>query len=427
VTVLESQEQAGGQALTSVSEAAIAVDTGPVAFTLPAVIRDLFRKTGRPIDRCVDLVPSEDTRHFVTTDGTSITLPNASRAGTMSALDEQIGNGAGEQWDRAINAAGRMWNDLRPAFDVPFTTRTATRMITKTASRRAVRSTLSQFSAQHLADPRLRELLHTYVHRLGVDPSTAPAALAILAYLDQTFGLWKVEGGFRVLFDALLTRAEEKDADVRYGAPARQIVTSNGRITGVATDNAVLDADLVVCTTSAHQKLLGDRERVEQASPVGSLFTVVVPGAAPADQVTIIDEQLPAVSVTRASDQLTAISAPCPPQGGASSEVDWSAPSAVDDQVKRILEVVARAGVGPAHPTKIEHVCTPLDLERQTGAQGGRIGGRSWLVTRQPLTTPRTLPGPQGLILAGAGAHPGPTVPFSLMSGGIAADHVGWA
>ncbi|MEJ7834177.1 MAG: FAD-dependent oxidoreductase, partial [Nocardioides sp.] len=49
VTLLESSPSLGG-ALSSVTEGGFTWDAGPTSTLLPAVLRDLFRKSGRPLE-----------------------------------------------------------------------------------------------------------------------------------------------------------------------------------------------------------------------------------------------------------------------------------------------------------------------------------------------------------------------------------------
>ena len=72
-------------------------DTGPSLLTLPAVYRDLFIKTGAPLDQSVELVEVDPAFHYRFPDGVEVDLPNASRAGVRRALDDALGGGAGDQ------------------------------------------------------------------------------------------------------------------------------------------------------------------------------------------------------------------------------------------------------------------------------------------------------------------------------------------
>ena len=56
VVVCEQSGSVGGK-VASFSRDGFTFDTGPSLLTLPAVYRDLFVKTGKPIEEAVDLVP----------------------------------------------------------------------------------------------------------------------------------------------------------------------------------------------------------------------------------------------------------------------------------------------------------------------------------------------------------------------------------
>ena len=56
-------------------------------------------------------------------------------------------------------------------------------------------------------DSRLRQVLDRYATYTGSDPRRAPAVLATVPYVEQTFGAWHVGGGLRRLADALRARA----------------------------------------------------------------------------------------------------------------------------------------------------------------------------------------------------------------------------
>lgn len=107
VTVYERSETFGG----SVGRHALhgfAFDTGPGLLHLPAVYRDLFVKTGKePLERCVTLSQVDPASRHVFADGTDVSLPNASRAGVVAALDAALGEGAGGSWGRSSTGPGR--------------------------------------------------------------------------------------------------------------------------------------------------------------------------------------------------------------------------------------------------------------------------------------------------------------------------------
>src|SRR4051812_37695616 len=87
VTVVEALPRLGG-AVGTVEQDGFRWDTGPSATAVPAVLRDLFRKTGRPLEREMDLVAVQPLREHRFADGTRLSLPAGSRAEQQSAVDE---------------------------------------------------------------------------------------------------------------------------------------------------------------------------------------------------------------------------------------------------------------------------------------------------------------------------------------------------
>src|SRR6478735_9181324 len=95
VTLLERTDTLGG-ALSAVTEDGFTWDAGPSYTLLPAVVRDLFRKSGRPLERELDLVPLDLVREHRFQDGTSLRLPHG-RAAQLEAF-EGLGRGLGQRW-----------------------------------------------------------------------------------------------------------------------------------------------------------------------------------------------------------------------------------------------------------------------------------------------------------------------------------------
>ena len=76
---------------------------------LPAVVRDLFRKSGRPLEKELDLVPVEPMREHRFEDGTRLDLPSGSRSAQIEAIDAALGDGLGRVW---VGVHGGVRRDL---------------------------------------------------------------------------------------------------------------------------------------------------------------------------------------------------------------------------------------------------------------------------------------------------------------------------
>lgn len=232
-------------------------DTGPGLLTLPAVYRDLFLKTGKePLEDCVELVQVDPSSRHVFADGTEVSLPNASRAGVVAALDEALGAGAGERWGEFLVRAREAWDRTRrPLLEEPLwpdwevlagkEPYPGTRYKRLLRTHRVVK--LHEIGRRELRDPRLVQLLAGYALAYGVDPDNAPASAAVLPYMEHAFGTWYVRGGVRELARAVYERCLQRRVEFVFGAEAVRVLEEDGRAAGVElADGTVADADFVV-------------------------------------------------------------------------------------------------------------------------------------------------------------------------------------
>ena len=120
----------------------------------------------------------------------------------------------------------------------------------------------------------------------GSDPRRAPAALAVVPYVEQTFGAWYVPGGLRRLGDAL-ARCQDRGVRVCADAEVVEVTLSGGRVDGVAlADGSRIDADVVVSDADAthlYRDLVTSplasaaRSRLRRATPSLSGFVLLLP------------------------------------------------------------------------------------------------------------------------------------------------------
>src|SRR3712207_1731407 len=112
VTLVESRSSVGG-AIGLVEQDGYTWDAGPGATALPAVLRDLFRKSGRPLERELDLVPVEPLREHRFLDGSRLVMPSGSRGRQLAAVDEGLGPGLGRLWVDYVHELAGPWDLLR--------------------------------------------------------------------------------------------------------------------------------------------------------------------------------------------------------------------------------------------------------------------------------------------------------------------------
>ena len=244
VTVVERLDRLGG-AVGFVEQDGYRWDAGPTSTALPAVVRDLFRKSGRPLERELELVPVEPMREHRFEDGTVLAMPSGSRSAQLEAVDEALGAGLGQQWVDHVHGFAETWDVLRRAYlERPYS---PDHVDKTTKARLMTRATLHKTVTKTFKDERLRAVALLPSLMDGHDPRNVPAWMGMWSYVEQNFGVWTVPGGMGLLAEAMTKRLGERKVQVLLGTTAVDLRLQDGRVVAVDTDHGPVDADVVVC------------------------------------------------------------------------------------------------------------------------------------------------------------------------------------
>ncbi len=253
VTVCQRGDSVGGL-LRPVERDGFSWDTVG-SFTLPAVLRDLFRKSGRPIERYLDLQLRTPTRRAVFAEGVVVDLPTGSRGEQTAAVAAALGDAAGEAWTGFVDSRADVWDVLRQRVLDPGdgSARIADRDVARAlAARTSLRAVLQRL----LPDPRLRLLAAHGALLAGAEPARLPGFVAVEPYVERTFGVWEVAGGMGRLLAALEQRLAERRVELRLGWEVAGVDLQAGRIAGVrSVADERLRADVVVTAVDVRQVL----------------------------------------------------------------------------------------------------------------------------------------------------------------------------
>jgi phytoene dehydrogenase-like protein len=407
VTLLERSVQLGG-ALSTVELDDFTWDAGPTSTLLPAVIRDLFRKSGRPLEREVDLQPLALVREHRFADGTSLQLPGASRAAQLAAVDG-LGPGLGQQWVDHVASYGETWELLRKEwFERPFDEVVAPGELTSLLGRR---ESLDKRLRRTFRDERLRLVAG---HRLVMDGHElldVPVFAGVDVYLEQRFGAWTVPGGLATLGTAMAERLVLRGVTVLTGTAATDLVMSGGRVAAVRTDQGELPADHVVVAIDP-RRLPALAPYVRRTMPA---FPPVVCHIGLEGDVP----DLPHEVVLHGDPLLVVRTGGRAPDGRSAWTVLGRGRIAED-----VLTALARHGLDVRKQVVTRVDRSPRDLVERWG---GSPHGVLW----QGPRTARTRLGPRtpidGVLTAGAHATTGSGLPFAGLSAALVAEVVGRA
>lgn len=442
-------------------------DTGPSLFTLPAVYRDLFIKTGAPLESALKLLPVEPAFDYYFANGKRLTLPNASRAGVAEAIAATFGDDSAREWVALMDRAEVMWDLSREPFVeselrgfLPLLRRRGFLSSLKTI---APFTSLRTMAQRYLSTPELVTLIDRYATYTGSDPRKAPAVLLTIAYIEQVFGAWHIEGGIGQLSSALETRAREVGVRVHLNTPVRAITSTQGRATGVILENGEhVTSDYVVSNIDAHityeqlldapQKAKRERKKIKRATPSFSgfylllslsgrnpdqkhhtvsfpedydaefdaLFTTFQPVADPT--LYICSPQDSSMAPSARESWFVLVNAPRHSANG--EGFDWLKPNVAATYSEHLIDLLVKRGLLDRERIITAQFRSPADIERMFNAPGGAIYGRSSNGASAAFNRASNRSPIKGLFLAGGSAHPGGGVPLVGISGEIVANAI---
>lgn len=405
VTLVECLDRLGG-AVGFVERDGFRWDAGPTSTALPAVVRDLFRKSGRPLERELELVPVQPMREHRFRDGTVLAMPSGSRGAQLDAVETALGGGLGRQWVDYVHSFADTWDRLRRVyFERPYSAEHVDRA---TRSLLRSRTSLHTVVKRTFKDERLREMA-LYPSRLeGHEPRQVPAWMGLWAYVEQSFGVWTVPGGMGLLAAAMTKRLAERKVDVRLGTRALDLRVERGRAVAVETDDGCLDADVVVCATDPRDlpALASHVQRTKPAMPPVVCHLGLV-GDVP---------DLPHEVVVHGDPTLVLRTNGSAPDGCSAWTVLARGGSSED-----VVAVLARRGIDVRDRVRVRVDRSPsTQVEELSGSAYGVLWQGRRSVDRKLTALPL-----EGVYAVGAHAAAGANLPFVGLSAAVVAEQIG--
>lgn len=404
VIVLEHEDRLGGR-LHRRERGEFSWDRHGESFTLPAVLRDLFRKTGRPLERELDLTHLTPGRRHVFSDLTPLDLPTGSRGAQTTAIDDALGDG-GELWNSWLDTLAPVWEVLRQrVLERPFAGRSDLdrHQLRTLRPRRAVRT----LARRTFKDHRLRAIVLDAVRAQGQPTRSTPGFVAVTHHVERLFGRWRVDGGMPALLATLESRLDLRGVDVRLGVRALDVHGDAAGVRGVETEDGALDADAIVWAAPTPPPSL---------PPYRDL--PLIPPAITHLGLGIDAPDLPNDTVLHENPVVTIHTGGSSPLGYRTWTVEHSGGG------EDVLKTLARRGLNVADFVVERIDVSPTDRLIESGPGFGW----QWQGWRSALDRPgvgaASMP---GLYFVGASAHPGPSLELVGLGAAAVAESIGRA
>jgi glycine/D-amino acid oxidase-like deaminating enzyme len=271
VTLVGSSDHLGGRLRTRLASGEV-VETGVADMVLPATLRDLYRKTGRPLERELGLRMVEGTRDHLELAGLGrLAIPLTGRGAQQAAVADVAGQEAAERWTGAVDRAGELWTARHGEWEtLPWATHDTFRL-TKAEDR----SVLS---------PILKQSAST----AGAVRASVPGVVASRTYLEQALGIWRPDGGSVALAENLAYRLTVRGVTVLTGdAVTGLLAHADGSVGGIRTGAGNQHADVVVLTVGIPElvRILSHTKGVRALQPLRYRLKFV--RSAPVPRVTL--------------------------------------------------------------------------------------------------------------------------------------------
>jgi diapolycopene oxygenase len=457
VKVLEKNPGIGGKLSADTMEGFV-FDNGPSILTLPGVLRELFRLTGKSLEDYLELVPLDPQWRCFFNDGQHFDF-RATEEGMLS----EIGKFAPQDVDgfRKLMLKSRelykisennfFFQDLGNVFDV------LKQVMSKESAQLAWNiqpfHTYARLVEKYIQNPRLKQALEHLPQYVGSSPFLSPAILACLIYVQFEKGCWYPMGGMNKISEALVKRFEELGGEYITDQTVDKIYDDGRTIRGVETrDGKMWTAEEYVFNIDVNcfrEKL--NRKPAEEKDLACSGVTVFlgldkkVNGLAhhnfffseshKNEFMDLYDRRLPHQDPTIYACVPSKTDPSVAPEGKENifllihsptlnSKTDWN--TYLDVYVELILNKLKKTGYDlKAHTITVQKNRSPKDIGEKWGTYKGNIYGMaSHGLIKGGFKTKNSGTPFRNCQLAGGTVNPGAGVPMSLMSGMVAGSNL---
>lgn len=245
VTIYEKAPKLGGR-LAYHQHGDDRIDRGPTVVLLPEMILSILEQAG--IDRSrinFTLCDPVATIHY--SDGSF--LRKYRDPSKQLAEIERFAPGQGASYERFIEALEETYNLSKPVFlDRAFRGKRdilSWRHLQTMWKAQAHRS-VNQLSAAYFQDDRLRHAFSLQTLYIGGAPARTPALYSLIAYAEQAFGIWYLQGGYGGLAELLATELERAGVNIQLSAGVERLLFDGKRCVGVEVNGERHNHDYLV-------------------------------------------------------------------------------------------------------------------------------------------------------------------------------------
>jgi phytoene desaturase len=245
VTVVDRLDQPGGRAYVYRQDG-FTFDAGPTVVTAPFMLEELWELAGRKLSDDIDVRPVSPFYRVRFDDG--FVFDYTGDPDAMRREIERLDPSDVEGYEAFVRQSQSIFKvGFEQLADVPFGSwLDMAKILPEMVKLQSYRTVYSMVS-KYVKDDRLRQVLSFHTLLVGGNPFSTTSIYTLIAFLERKWGVHFAMGGTGALVTGLVKLIEGQGGEVRLSSEVAQILSANGRATGVRlASGETLDADVVV-------------------------------------------------------------------------------------------------------------------------------------------------------------------------------------
>ncbi len=264
VTVLEKLDGPGGRAAVFRQDG-FTFDAGPTIITAPFLLEELWQLCGRRLEDDLTIKRMHPFYRLRFDDGSTFDAsddPDHMRSEVLRLSPSDV-----EGYERFMKLSAETCQiGFEQLGDYHFGSIMDMVKIAPDLLRLGGLRTVYNKIGQYVKDERLRVAFSFHPLLIGGNPMRASALYTLIPFLERRWGVHWAMGGTGAVVQGMVGLIEGQGSSIRYNAEVAQIITRNGKATGVRlATGKTLAADIVVSNADSaftYTKLLSETRRL---------------------------------------------------------------------------------------------------------------------------------------------------------------------
>ena len=253
VTLLEKNETPGGRA-RKFEHQGFVFDMGPSWYWMPDVFEDYFARFGKKPSDYYDLIRLDPSYAVIYGEQEVLDIP--ANMDEFKAMLDRIEPGAGKQLDLFLEQAKYKYevgiHDLvkRPSRSL---LEFASPGLLVDMVKMDIFQSMSKHVRKFFKSEQIIRLMEFPVLFLGETAENIPALYSLMNYADIALGTWYPKKGMHEIIRGMVSLAEEKGVEIRYGSEVEEIEVEKGLAKRVRLiSGEKIEADIVIAGADYH-------------------------------------------------------------------------------------------------------------------------------------------------------------------------------